>query len=107
MGTRNSIQRKQTTIIMLICGAALLCACGSFVGYEVVTFRKEMVHYVDTLAAIVGNNSTASLDFHDAKDAKETLASLCAQPEIVAATIYTSKAKVLAKYSRRGAPSDL
>jgi hypothetical protein len=38
-----SIQRKQTFIIMLTCGVALLLACVTFAAYEVVTFRHAMV----------------------------------------------------------------
>src|SRR5438477_12492205 len=94
-----SIQRKQTSIIMLTCCAALLMACASFVGYELLTFRKEMTRNVTTLAEIIGNNSTAALDFNDNKAAEETLAALRAEPNIVAACLYTRSGQVFARYS--------
>lgn len=98
-----SIQQKQTWIIMLICGVALLCACGSFVGYEVIAFRREMVRNLTTLAEILGNNTTAALDFNYEKAAEEKLAALRAEPNIVAACICTKEGRVFASYSRNTA----
>src|SRR5207248_1846947 len=105
MSGKASIQRKQTWIIMLICGVALLCACASFVTYEVNVFRKEMVHHLETLADIIGNNSTAALDFNDEKSAQETLAALKAERNIVAACIYTKDGRVFARYVRENSRS--
>jgi len=97
-----SIQRKQTWIIMLTCCVALLMACASFVAYELLTFRKQMTLNLTTLAEIIGNNSTAALDFNDEKAAEETLAALRAEPNIVAACLYTKNGEVFARYSRDG-----
>src|SRR6266567_886839 len=97
-----SIQRKQTWIIMLTCCVALLLACATFVTYELLTFRKEMTRNLTTLAEIIGNNSTAALDFNDEKAAEETLAALRAEPNIVAACLYTKNGEVFARYSRDG-----
>src|SRR5205814_977403 len=95
-----SIQRKQTWIIMLTCCVALLMACASFVVYDLLTFRKQMTLNLTTLANIIGNNSTAALDFNDEKAAEETLAALRAEPNIVAACLYTRMGQVFARYSR-------
>ncbi|MDB6112686.1 MAG: sensor signal transduction histidine kinase [Pedosphaera sp.] len=95
-----SLKRKQTLIIMLTTSVALLLACAVFATYEVITFRKTMVRNLSTLAEIVGNNTAAALDFNDPKAAAETLAALKAEPNIVAACIYSEEGGVFARYDR-------
>jgi len=101
-----SIQRKQMLIIMLTTSVALVLACAAFAVYEVLAFRKAMVQNVSTLAEMIGDNSAAALDFNDPKSAEETLASLKAEPSIVAARIYSKSGKMFAGYDRPdgGAP---
>jgi C4-dicarboxylate-specific signal transduction histidine kinase len=98
-----SIKSKQILVVMLTSGVALLLACVAFSSYEVMTFRAAMVENLSTLAEIIGNNSSAALDFADPKTAKETLSALQAEPNIVAGCIYTAKGEVFAVYDR---PSD-
>lgn len=95
-----SIKRKQTLIVMLTSGVALLLACVAFASYEVMTFRTAMVQNLSTLTEIIGNNSAAALDFADPKAAKETLSALRAEPNIEAGCIYTEKGEVFAVYVR-------
>ena len=97
-----SIKRKQTLIVMLTSGVALLLACVAFAAYEVMTFHAEMVDNLSTLAQIIGNNCSAALDFSDPKAAKETLSALHAEPNVVAGCIYTAKGEVFAVYVRSG-----
>jgi PAS domain S-box-containing protein len=99
---KTSIKRKQTLIVMLTSGVALLLACAAFAAYEVMTFRAAMVDNLSTLAEIIGNNSSAALDFSDPKTAKETLSALQAEPNIERACIYTNKGEIFAVYARPG-----
>jgi PAS domain S-box-containing protein len=99
---RASIKRKQMLIIMLITSVALLLACAAFGAYEVLTFRKTMLGNVTTLAEIIGNNSAVALDFDDPKSGEETLGSLKAEPNIVAACIYDKTGRVFAQFDRPG-----
>ena len=87
---------------MLTSGLALLLACVAFAAYEVMAFRTAMVQNLSTLAEIIGNNTSAALDFSDPKAAKETLSALRAQPNIEAGCIYTVKGEVFAVYERTG-----
>jgi len=95
-----SIKRKQTLIVMLTSGVALLLACTAFASYEVMTFRTAMVQNLSTLAEIIGNNTSAALDFSDPKAAKETLSALRVEPNIEVACIYTKSGEVFAVYER-------
>ncbi len=97
-----SIRRKQTLSIMLACSVVLLLACAAFVTTDVVSFRRELVAKVVTLANVIGHNCTAALDFNDPKTAGETLASLRAEPNIVAACLYDQRGELFAVYRRDG-----
>lgn len=97
---KTSIQRKQMLIMMATSGVALLLACLIFSAYDVVSFRHSMVSNLSTLAEIVGNNSTAALDFNDRKGAEETLSGLRAEPNIIAAAVYNAEGSVFAVYHR-------
>ncbi len=99
---RASIKRKQMLIIMLITSVALLLACAAFGAYEVLTFRKTMLRDLTTLAEIIGDNSAVALDFDDSKAGEETLGSLKAEPNIVAACIYDKTGRVFAQFDRQG-----
>jgi PAS domain S-box-containing protein len=97
---KTSINHKQTLIVMLASGVALLLACAAFATYEVMTFRAVMEQNLSTLADIIGNNSAAALDFSDPKAARETLAALHTEPHIEGACIYTASGDVFAVYDR-------
>jgi len=95
-----SIQRKQTLIIMLISGVALLIACAAFVAYDTVTFRRGLVEKVSILADAIGDNCAAAIDFNDPKTAADTLSALHANGNIISACVYTRAGQVFAIYER-------
>ncbi len=95
-----SIQRKQMLAIMLTSIVALLLACAGFITYEVMSYRQELVGSLSSLAQIIGDVSSGALDFNDPKAAEDTLSSLRARPNIVAACIYTKDGSPFAKYIR-------
>ncbi len=97
-----SIRHKQTAIIMLTTGVALLLVCAAFVVYEILTFRKSMVANLTTHAEIIGNNSSAALDFNDKEVAQETISALRAEPDIVAACLYLKDGTPFVVYIRPG-----
>lgn len=99
---KTSIKGKQTLIVLMTSGAALLLACVAFASYEVTTFRTTMKQNLSTLAEIIGDNSSAALDFGDPKAAKETLSALRAEPNIIGGCIYNSKGEIFAVYERSG-----
>jgi signal transduction histidine kinase/DNA-binding response OmpR family regulator len=97
-----SIAQRLTLMNMLVCSVALLLACSSFIGYDLLTFRAARVRNVSTQAQIIGANSVAALVFDDPESAMKTLSVLKADPLTLAAVIYTSEGKVFASYSRPG-----
>jgi PAS domain S-box-containing protein len=101
MSFRNlSLRSKQMLIMMVTASIALLLACTAIAIYEVVTFREAMVRNLSTLAEIVGDNTSAALDFNDAPSARETLSALQADSDIIGACVYTKEGEVFTTYSR-------
>ncbi|MEK7798528.1 MAG: CHASE sensor domain-containing protein, partial [Acidobacteriota bacterium] len=99
-----SIKQKLMLLMMLTSSAALLLACVAFVTYELVTMRQQMVRELSALAGIIADNSTAALSFKDRKSAEETLSTLAAKEQIVAAALYGADGLLFARYLRAGTP---
>src|SRR5215468_8676559 len=81
---------------MLTSLVALLLTVAALATYDAVTFRDEMLHDVDTLAGVIGENAAQSVAFNDRQSAQATLASLRAQPNIIGAGIYDTDRRLFA-----------
>lgn len=97
-----SIKWKLMLIIVLTSSIALFVACAALVAYDWVSARAALTGHLETLAAVVGTNSTAALSFDSPADATETLAALQGEPRVVAACIYRATGEFFAKYHRAG-----
>lgn len=103
---QHSIKAKLTLLTMLTSGVALLVSV-ILVGFnDVRTFRISMVHDLQTLADVIGHNSTSALEFDDEVAAAKTLTSLEHKPGILTAAIFKKDDKVLAVYSQPGQPTN-
>ena len=98
-----SLRRKLTLIMMLTSSVALLLACAAFVSYDVVNFRRELVQRVSILAETFGDNCAAALEFRDAETARDMLAKLHSNKNIIAGCVYSLDGQVFAVYQRDGA----
>src|SRR2546427_7647851 len=58
------------------------------------------MHDLETLAEVLGSNSTAALTFNDPAAAREVLQSLSAKEHIMAAGLYRSDGVIFATYVR-------
>ena len=87
-------------IVMLTCTIALLLACMTFAGYELLQAHRQMQQELATLTSIIGENSTAALAFNDPDAAEETLAGLHAVQTVSQADIYTREGALFASYRR-------
>jgi len=96
------VRRKLVLILMLSTGVALLIANFALVGLDLLLFRRDLVRDLETLAAVVAENSTAALTFNDAKAAGETLAALRGRPAVAAAALYDAAGRPFARYLKAG-----
>ena len=101
-----SIRQKLTLIVLLTCGVSIFLAFSAIVAYDVAIFHRELSSELETVAKITASNLTAALSFGDSKAATDTLASLAAQPHIVAACAYLPNGAIFATYSRGGIETD-
>ncbi len=90
------------TMLLLTTGAALTLTCLAFIGYEYLSFRTAAVRHLETLGRIIANNSTAALAFENHDDAKQVLAALRAEGNVVAAGLYDARGQLFARYNARG-----
>jgi two-component system, sensor histidine kinase and response regulator len=95
-----SIRRKLTLIVMITTCTAILLACGAFFAFDIHTLRQSRMHDLETLAEVLGSNSTAALTFNDPAAAREVLQSLSAKEHIMAAGLYRSDGAIFATYVR-------
>ncbi len=95
-----SIKRKLIFIIMLTSTVVLLLASVAFLVNDLITFRNSMIYDLETLARIIGTNSSAAIVFNDQKGAEDVLAALSAKPRLSAAYIYKDDGRILASYVR-------
>ncbi len=71
--------------------------------YSIFTLRQSRVRDLETLAEVLGSNSTAAVTFNDPAAAREVLQSLSAKQHIMAASLYRSDGSVFAAYIRDAA----
>lgn len=92
------IRRKLMLIILLISAAVMLMMRGAFFTYEYLAFRQTTRGHLSSLGQILAANSTAALAFENADDAREILAALKAEPQVVAAALYDRNGALFARY---------
>lgn len=96
------IRWKVTLVILLTSTTTLLLACVAFIHYELVASRQAMVKDLQVLADVLGQNSTAALQFDDQSAGENILLALQAKPHLVAACLYTKEGERFATYVIRG-----
>ncbi len=92
------IRHKLTALMMATVAIALSLAVTAFTTFAIHEKRQEALTELSTLADIIGKNSAAALVFNDPASARETLASLRANPLILAACIHNPNGIDFARY---------
>ena len=100
---RTSLRRKLILVIMLAAGMTLLLCVAGFLMLEARNFRASTLRELQILADVVGEGSTAALEFRDPAEAGRLLSALGAQKHITDAAILDRQGQVLASYRRPGA----
>ena len=98
-----SIKSKLTTTIMVSSSIALLLSSGALAAYGWMANGQALVRHIDTIAEMIGLNSTAALAFDSAEDAQETLSALRAEKHVVSAWVYDESGSVFASYPEMSA----
>jgi signal transduction histidine kinase len=85
---------------LIVSGTALLLAYITFLAYDLVTLRQNLISTVSTEAAIVGQNSVSALSFDDPDAAEHTLSALRGSPHVRSAVILRPDGRLFAQYLR-------
>ena len=93
-----SIATKLRWIVISAISLALFLASLAFLCYDYYTLRADKIKDVQTLAEVIGSNSTGALAFQDTGSAREILKALSFERHITEACIYNRKGELFAKY---------
>jgi len=94
------IKRKLMIIIMLITSVALLAACVTILIYERKAYRDAIARDFAIIADTFDDNVASGLAFHDPESIVQTLSTLKANPNILAACVYDEVGNLVAEYQR-------
>jgi signal transduction histidine kinase len=97
-----SIKRKLQTTTMIVVVSALLLACIGLAIFNRFALFSQTQSDLETLADVLGSNTTAALTFGDQSAAQEILTALRAKPHLSSARIYSADGKLFASYTRPG-----
>jgi signal transduction histidine kinase/DNA-binding response OmpR family regulator len=100
-----SIATKLRWIVTSAITLALVLASLAFLVYDYYTFRADKTKDVQTLAEVIGSNSTGALAFQDTGTAKEILKALSFEGHVAKACIYDRQGELFAKYLAPGTQS--
>jgi len=102
MRTQNhsSFAHKLTWIALVTSGIASATLMVSFLAYDLISAHGQMQSHLDTLAEVVGQNSTAALMFDDGPAAVEMLEALRTESPVVSACLYSPSGNLFAQYLR-------
>lgn len=102
-GFRNlPIRIKLSLIVLLAASLVIICLAAVFIVERSLSFRRDMVENLSTLATVIGTNSTAALAFDDPGTAQEILAALSAEPDVLAAHIFLKDDTIFGSYHKKG-----
>jgi CheY-like chemotaxis protein/HPt (histidine-containing phosphotransfer) domain-containing protein len=100
-----SIRHKLTAVVVLTSTIVLVLASAIYLTNDLITYRKNLVHNVSTLAEMIAIGSGAAVIFEDQEAARMSMATLRSDPSIVAAHLIVDGDRVFASYLRDdGAP---
>jgi diguanylate cyclase len=98
-----SFSQKMTLMALLASSVALGALMLTFLVLDSISSHSLLQSRLATLGDVVGQNSTAALNFNDSTAAVEVLQALDAEPPIVSACLYDLVGRLFAQYNRAGA----
>ncbi len=104
---KRSLRTKLQVLILGTAGGALLLACAALLAHDVSASRDALARRLGNEARIIGASCRAALVFGDPKVVQENIASLVAEPHVLAAAVYDAKRRLVAGYRREGLSSSV
>src|SRR5882762_5875311 len=95
-----SIRQRLLLLTMLTSAIGVLPGCVGYLVYDYHQERRQKMEEVQSLAAIIGTNTTAALAFDDPESATKLLESLRTRPHIRLGVLYSHDGAFFASYIR-------
>jgi diguanylate cyclase (GGDEF)-like protein len=96
----NALAVNITTVVLLSTSIALVIFAATLMVLDHMSSIGQLDNQLSTLADVMGQNSSAALNFTDEKVATEVLQALQAEPQIVSACLYDVQDSLFAEYQR-------
>jgi signal transduction histidine kinase len=96
----SSISAKLMWMNVVVSATVLVLATIAFFSYDAISFRRDLIHNLETSAQLVGTNSVSALLFDDQQSAAASLRALGSTPDVVSATLVTEDGSTFAEYRR-------
>ncbi len=91
--------RSKLSIIVLMTAGVMICLMATyFIVDKAISYRRNMVENITTLAKVIGTNTTAAISFDDPETAKEILSALSVEARVQVACIFDTNAAAFATY---------
>ncbi len=98
-----SFRWKLTLVVMCTCLVSILAACAAFVAMDVYSYRQAGVSELHSQARILGAGGAPALLVGDLASVSNTLGSLRAREQVIAAAVYGLEGGLLSSYVKPGA----
>jgi len=102
----NTFAHKMTLMALLASSMAVGTLMAAFLVFDSVSSRSLLQSRLAVLSDVIGQNSTAALNFNDQTAAVEVLAGLRAEGPIVSACLYDVRGGLFAQYQRQQGPGN-
>jgi signal transduction histidine kinase/ActR/RegA family two-component response regulator len=100
------VRQKMTLIVILTCSILITLVTAFFMAEKYISYRRNMVSDITSLAQAIGMNSTAAITFRDVNTAEEILTALSVDPDVIAACIFDPDGRLFATYPARQRHAD-
>jgi len=94
------LRRRLSLVILIVASIAILAGFFAFGIYETTELRRSRARDLTVLADLLARSSRAALVFDDSAAAEATLATLEAEPDVMAAAVYAASGELFGVFSR-------
>lgn len=104
---KTSLKNKLVGIIVITSMATMIVAMGLLAVLDFRAFRSSMLEELNTLAEVVGSNSTAALMFSDQEAGARILSAFGQKEGVMEAVLYTKQGEIFSIYQRDKSKKEL
>lgn len=99
--------RKLKLVIIFVSLSAIVPASAAFLTYQWLSIQDVYSHHVEVLAEVVGDQTTAALEFKQAPQAEEILRTLRVERQIEGAALFDRAGRLFARFLRADMAPDV